>query len=113
MFKNRIKVFFRPKELSDFMSSSIVIDKLGFLIDPADKKLTINNPTPYFSNIQEIGLQINGKYFILKKNIIVEPKSTSRFIVKIPDYINENAKIEATLINDYGALVVCIESLIF
>ncbi|WP_227602616.1 molecular chaperone [Acinetobacter sp. ACIN00229] len=71
VFKNRIKVFFRPKELSDFMSSSIVIDKLGFLIDPADKKLTINNPTPYFSNIQEIGLQINGKYFILKKILLL------------------------------------------
>lgn len=113
VFKNRLKVFYRPKEVSEFMDSSKVVDKLGLLLDPANKKLTVYNPTPYYANIQEIGLQVDNKYFVLKQNQLVEPKSTARWEVKIPESINTNAKIKATLINDYGAPVVRIESLIF
>ncbi len=102
VFKNRIKVFVRPKKISSIMDSSQVADKLDFKFDPIKKVILANNPTPYFANIQEIGLQNKNHYIAFSQNAIIKPNSTKELNVKNSNYPKGGDEIKFILINDYG-----------
>ncbi|WP_202740541.1 molecular chaperone [Acinetobacter sp. 'aerobic (ED)'] len=113
VFKNRIKVFVRPKKINSFMSSSQAMEKLDFSFSPTKKVVVVNNPTPYFANIQEIGLKTGNQYVVLTQNKMVEPNSTLKLDVKKSNYLQKDSKIKFVLVNDYGVPVEQSKSIAF
>ncbi|WP_130803871.1 fimbrial biogenesis chaperone [Acinetobacter ihumii] len=101
VFKNRVKVFYRPKNLVG--NSAQTLDKLNFKFDMQTKQLSVNNPTAYYASVQELRLLAPSKDVLVKQNEMIAPYSTVSWSVKSSDSIPNTAKIKITLINDYGA----------
>lgn len=102
LFNTRIKIFYRPKNLSDDINQ--LAHKLIF--KPSNEQIVVENPTGYYAVVHSATLIANGQSFKLADSIMLSPKSTTKW--KLPRAINRNLKniIRLTLINDYGVDVV-------
>lgn len=93
---NRIKIFVRPAGLTKTLEQSIedvTVDKQG-------GRLIINNPTPYYMSIFDIAAVTKNKEKVLKRNVLVAPKSSTIEELASADV----SKIKIEYVNDYGAL---------
>lgn len=104
VFKNRIKVFYRPKNIIGH--SADTLEKLDVKFNSQTKQLSVYNPTAYFANIQELRLLTTQKDGFVKHNEMVAPNSTVNWDVKSSDTISANSKVRITLVNDYGTVVI-------
>lgn len=104
-FRTRIKIFYRPKSLSNSDSSGQA-DKLKWVIDRVGKKLKINNPTPYYYSFESINL-LSGSQKQGVHSDMVSPFSSSEFsFTKNSTNLGNVTGGEFRLLNDYGAILV-------
>ncbi|MEX5383494.1 molecular chaperone [Cronobacter muytjensii] len=89
----KVKIFVRPSGLSKTLEESINDVK----ITKANGKLKIDNPGPYHMSIFSLTDSVRKK--IIKKNVLVKPKST----LTLSAPINGTEKIEIAYVDDYGA----------
>ncbi|MCU4609044.1 fimbrial biogenesis chaperone [Acinetobacter ursingii] len=104
VFKNRIKVFYRPKNLVG--NSAQTIEKLRFKFNSQSKQLSVTNPTAYFANVQEVRLLTSQNQLVVNRNQIIAPNSTVNWAANISEAAAKAAKVKVTLVNDYGATVI-------
>lgn len=105
IFKNRVKVFYRPKNLKG--SPIDIYKELKFKLEDNIKphQLIIENPTAYYANVKELNLISEEKNIAIKQNELIAPKQTVNWTVNTDNKIIKNPKIKITLVNDYGVLV--------
>lgn len=104
VFKNRIKVFYRPKNIAG--NSIDILEKLDLRFNPQTKQLSVYNPTAYFANIQELRLLGTEKEAFVKQNEMIAPKSTVNWNVNSTEMISAKSKVRISLVNDYGTVVI-------
>lgn len=100
-FRSRIKIFYRPKSLTD-KGAQQAPSQLRW--SQQDEKLTVTNPTPYFISSLALTVYQSGKKVVLPLDMIAPESKT---IVSLPksspvDYRNA---VSIDTINDYGASV--------
>ncbi|RDL27146.1 fimbria/pilus periplasmic chaperone [Serratia fonticola] len=91
-FRTRIKLFFRPKGLDgnpNDAAKAVTWSAQG-------GKVQANNPTPYY--VSFVNLTVNGKKL---DNAMVAPRAT--LSLNLPG--NSGSKINASFVNDYGAVI--------
>ncbi|WP_321150880.1 fimbrial biogenesis chaperone [Aeromonas jandaei] len=91
--QQRIKVFYRPVGLPGKASDAPLTMKMALV----DGKLTVSNPTPYFINLAtlEAGNESLGGEAIAPFGQLVLPAAK----------LGSNAKLDLTIVNDFGAHV--------
>lgn len=105
VFKNRLKVFYRPDRLaypSHQMASHI---SYRFNGAPARRTVTISNNSPYFANISEAHLISGSSRAQLQKNTMIAPNASAEWDIPLNGLNIANARISLGLINDYGVTV--------
>ncbi len=100
-FRNRIKIFYRPVELKERISSAP-----GELsLSSTGNKLKVINPTPYHVSFSSIEFAVDGKKYQHDGGGMVAPKSESEFTLKGSNNLNFSVgKINIGVLNDYGAV---------
>ena len=94
--QTRIKLFYRPIELTD--TSKNIISKVKFYLE--NQSLNINNPSPYYLSISELYVE-NNRSHPIAKSLMVAPFSTHKI-----DYKNmSNKNITVIYIDDSGNFV--------
>lgn len=105
LFKNRIKIFYRPKGIVGNPIESI--KNISFKLEKdGSHYLIVNNPSGFYINFSEIKLGANHKYFSLESGDgMVPPQSLVRW--KVVEDINhlEISEVEFSIVNDYGAII--------
>lgn len=106
VFKNRVKVFYRPKNLKG--STADAYKKVQFALenDGTKKQLNIQNSSEYYVNIKELSLVAGNSEIVVKKNDLIAPKAKVNWVINNNTHSLKDSKIKLTLVNDYGALVV-------
>lgn len=129
VFKNRLKLFYRPKGLTSSVND--MPKQLSYEIKSQSKtglEIQINNDSAYHANIAQIALSLNGKELATEFNRLITPKSNIVWRVTQPlPLLNinpsssmtkashsshnntntssnlENISISISLVNDYGS----------
>lgn len=106
VFKNRVKVFYRPKNLKGSVTD--VYKELQFSLknNEKSKQLVIQNPAAYYANIKELSLISEDGEFVVNKNELIAPHAQVAWEINNNINMLKDFKIKLTLVNDYGALVV-------
>lgn len=105
VFRNRIKVFYRPDRLP-FPSHEISKHlSYQFISHSAKSKIKITNNSPYFANISEANLITPSKKSQIKKNSMIAPYSTAEWDLPLNKIQTQNTRISLGLINDYGIVI--------
>lgn len=99
IFKNRVKVFYRPMNLPYPAHEMAKHIHYKFLENGA--QVNIINASPYYANIADIHILQNGKKLLLTKNSMIEPFNSKSYAIPSA-YIHKNNAINLTLLNDYG-----------
>jgi chaperone protein EcpD len=105
--RTRIKFFFRPPGLSG--SAAAAFDQLSWKLVPGaggkGVSLRASNPTPYYVNFANVGVDVGGQRHMANKGGFVAPGASADFPVPgISSVPSSNAKAEFDTINDYGAI---------
>jgi fimbrial chaperone protein len=105
VFKNRLKVFFRPEKLP--YPATEIADHIHYQFGgtPSQPKVTIENNSVYFASISEANIINNGTETPLQKNTMIAPKTSVVWDVPIQNFDRAKATINLGLINDYGVTV--------
>lgn len=105
VFKNRVKVFYRPARLP-FQSHEITKHiHFKFIGNSGSQKILISNNSPYYASISEANLLTSSSKILLKKNSMLSPYSTVEWEIPVKNINTQNARINLGLINDYGVVV--------
>ncbi|WP_312240103.1 fimbria/pilus periplasmic chaperone [Pantoea sp.] len=100
-FNTRIKIFYRPINLTS--SSSSEFTKLTWELYKQGEGLTVGNPTPYYFSFESgYVLEKNQKFFL--KTEMIPPFSSRIFLLESKGrLINKSSQNYLRLINDFGA----------
>lgn len=101
MFRNRLKVFYRPSGLPD--SPGDLPGKLTFAL--RDGRLEVGNPTSYHAVVRHAALLLKGRSIPLAESLMVAPKTQTQWRPERPIGAESkgSARLRLTLVNDYGA----------
>ncbi|TCM69169.1 fimbrial chaperone protein [Acinetobacter calcoaceticus] len=105
VFKNRVKVFYRPKNI---VGDSTEVQKklrVKLLTQGPTQQLQIENPTAYYANIQQLSIINASQQKNLKNNEMIAPKTSVNWSIPTDYKVSQTSTIKLTLINDYGTLV--------
>lgn len=106
IFKNRLKVFYRPEHLKE--SSGQSVDQLIFKIKRESKKVSlyIKNPSPYYVNINDMFIGHQAQLFkVNEESGLIAPFSEVIWSIdENPDDI-QLSTVKFSMMNDYGAVV--------
>lgn len=105
LFKNRIKIFYRPKGIVGNSVESI--KNISFRLEQDDHSyLVVTNPTNFYINFNEIKVGHDNQYFPLDSgNDMVSPKSSVRWKVVEDINYSEISEVEFSIVNDYGSII--------
>lgn len=108
--RNRLKFFYRPKELSISVYDAYKLVELNLTDAGSNYQITINNPTPYYMTFGRIDIKSadNKTTYSSRNNkddLMVEPFSKKNTVLKKKNtHINSmNVKIHYSFINDFGS----------
>jgi chaperone protein EcpD len=106
-FRNRIKIFYRPKGLS--MRVDDAPAKMQWqIVTGADGKRVLqgSNPTPFFINLSHVAAEIGGKSYVGEQGGMAAPGGNVQFpLLNLPVAPAGALKVKYRSINDYGASV--------
>ncbi len=104
IFKNRIKVFYRPKNLSD--KPEQLAQNLNYSFAQHGKRtaIKIQNNSSYYANISKIQLFVNDQLIDEKKSKMIAPKSSIEWSIN-QSLTTSNTQMKISLINDYGVSI--------
>ena len=113
--RSRLKLFYRPEALKGISSDAAWKQVKWHLVPSADKSdavaLALENPTPFYVNLQRAATLIQGAAADAESSALVEavmlaPFSTTRF--EVPPAVRSPAQAASVLrlqiINDYGGV---------
>ena len=103
-FRIRIKLFFRPENLS--MKPEDAREKLVWSLvkEGANQALEVSNPSPYYVSFQSVALKVGEKLIQSPDFTMVAPGGKQRYALKdVPTGVG--AKVVFSIIDDYGAFV--------
>jgi fimbrial chaperone protein len=105
IFKNRLKVFYRPEKLP--YPATEIADHIHYKFGgtSSQPKVTIENNSVYFASISEANLIHDGIATKLEQNTMIAPKTSVVWDVPIKNFDMSKAKINLGIINDYGVTV--------
>lgn len=106
LFKNRIKILYRPKGLKGTASESI--NKLTFKVESNNggNYLNIHNPTDYYVNFNNLDIGYSNQYFSVESgNKILPPQSNVNWKISSDFKFGQTAEVKFSIVNDYGAIV--------
>lgn len=108
VFKNRLKLFYRPQGLSGSIND--MPKQLSYEIKSQTKaglEIQINNDSAYHANIAQVSLSVNGKEIATDYSRLIAPKSNIVWtIAPFTTALHENSSISIALINDYGSTLI-------
>jgi chaperone protein EcpD len=99
-FRTRIKIFFRPKSISDI---SVTKTKDDLVVYKKNKGLRIENPTPFHISISKISIEVGGKEFVSHSGMIL-PKQDGEFHFENKAAFPSGSVVKIFYINDYGGI---------
>lgn len=105
LFKNRLKVFYRPDRLPYLPQDAYQHIHYQFGGTSTQPTVTIFNDSAYFASISEANLIHLGNVTKLKNNTMIAPKTSVEWNISIKNLDKNKAKINLGLINDYGVTV--------
>lgn len=105
VFKNRVKVFYRPSgllikptEMNKNISYKLIQNNLHDVIE-------FKNNNPYYANISNANLVVNGQSTEVAKSIMVAPGESVQWDSNQKNLNPANIKLNIGLLNDYGVSV--------
>lgn len=102
VFKNRLKVFYRPNQLPYPSSDIAKYINYQFKGTAGQQKIIISNNSPYYANLSEVNLINHGNKILLKRNSFIAPLSSAQWDVPTQNIDKSSVKLSIGLINDYG-----------
>lgn len=105
VFKNRIKIFYRPVGLKG--SADDVGDGLNYALSgsTAQPQLQLYNPSAYHANIAQMHIRLLGQKLESFDNMLIAPFSSINLAIKTKITKQQALDIQVNLINDYGSSV--------
>ncbi|MCW2256142.1 chaperone protein EcpD [Providencia alcalifaciens] len=106
--RNRLKFFYRPKNLSINIYDAYKLVQLNFVDMISDYKITIDNPTPYYMTFGHIDVKsmddkVTYASMNSKDDLMLEPFSKKNLTLKKKNNSSGNVKIHYSLVNDFGS----------
>lgn len=102
VFKNRLKILYRPQRLA--IQSHEIASLLSYSINNQSTKINVKNSSPYYANIAELSISLNGKKSVIQKNTMVAPFSNGEWNLPVKNVNPSHVKVSINLINDYGVI---------
>lgn len=104
IFKNRIKVFYRPKNLGD--KPEQLAQNLSYSLMQHSKQsaIKIQNNSSYYANISKTQLFVNDQLIDQQQSKIIAPKSSIEWSIN-SQHTTLNTQMKISLINDYGVSI--------
>lgn len=105
MLKHRVKVFYRPTELTTY--SADIHKNMHFAVKYADNGIfvDVDNRSAFFASFVDMKITAGKQELIIPINM-VEPKSKQTVAVKNQQFVlTYPMKVEFTLVNDFGGFV--------
>ncbi|EPK8591300.1 fimbrial biogenesis chaperone [Pluralibacter gergoviae] len=99
---NRVKVFWRPRGLTDDAEAIA----RGLTLRLSGNTLHVSNPSGRFASVRRASLVVNGREIQLAESAMVAPKSTAEWRPSAPVSGLRGARLRLVLVNDYGSDVV-------
>jgi fimbrial chaperone protein len=105
LFKNRIKIFYRPKGIVG--NPNETIEKIIFKLEDGNSHyLVVTNPTNFYINFNEIKVGSDHQYFPLDSgNDMVPPQSSVRWKVASGIDSSKITEVKYSIVNDYGVVI--------
>lgn len=105
LFKNRIKIFYRPKGIIGDPVESI--KNMSFSIEKGQNNyLVVNNPSNFYINFNEIKVGSANTYFSVESgNDMVPPQSSVRWKIADGSAYKNISEVNYSIVNDYGAII--------
>lgn len=101
--KNRLKVFYRPKNLPDKIEDVARNLRFQLLNDAKGSWLQIDNPSSYYANLTQASVKI-GTHIIQAQSVqMIEPKSKGKWLLEKRLPAHQLASVSIRMVNDYGA----------
>jgi len=103
-FRNRIKIFYRPVELTQKIEDAPYALRASIQASGNSSVIRIKNPTPFHLSFSNIEVSADGVTYTHPGGGMVEPFAEKNFDLpqlKKP-LVSSGAKINLSLINDYG-----------
>lgn len=102
VFKNRVKVFYRPENLST--ESHEIFKKISYKIIRKNQKniVQISNDSPYFANIVAAHWAVDNQETVIATNTMIPPKSSVELDIDQKNLSSNNGKLHLSILNDYG-----------
>lgn len=99
-FKTRIKLFYRPVNLSGSLDASL---NKKVSVNFEDQNVEIVNDGPYFISLSKVHLNVDGNS-VAKNGTMIPPFSSEKFYFVESDGAAKNSTVKIEYINDYGAI---------
>ncbi|AVR01602.1 molecular chaperone [Pluralibacter gergoviae] len=99
---NRVKVFWRPRGLTDDAEAIA----RGLTLRLSGNTFHVSNPSGRFASVRRASLVVNGREIRLAESAMVAPKSTAEWRPSAPVSGLRGARLRLVLVNDYGSDVV-------
>lgn len=100
-YRTRIKLFYRPKAVSEKVSVYEAANKLVWSMD--NGFLKVSNDSPYFISLVSVAIE-RGSNKAYANGEMVSPKGNQRFSIKDTSLLQMGANVTYTYIDDWGAV---------
>ncbi|WP_336983055.1 MULTISPECIES: fimbrial biogenesis chaperone [unclassified Cedecea] len=100
-FRSRIKIFYRPEALNAQAANEAGAEVRW---SQQGSNIILSNPTPYYISAVSIGVEQNGKKFMIPADMLA-PKGSAKFTLPQSVKLDASSAVSIEFINDYGAVV--------
>ncbi len=105
VFKNRVKVFYRPINLSIGSNEISKYISYKFVQENNSDAIELKNNSPYYANLSEVELIQGNQKKVLKRNTMLAPFSSVVWSLDQTNLNPENTKLKLGIMNDFGVTV--------
>ncbi|WP_338806780.1 fimbria/pilus periplasmic chaperone [Pseudomonas chlororaphis] len=104
-FRQRLKVFYRPAELSGAVDEAAKNLKWELISRAGEARLVANNPSAFHVSLGSVTVLVDGRKYAVEAEMVSPRNSSSMKVKGLPQHIKGGAEIQWESINDYGASV--------
>lgn len=103
-FRQRLKVFYRPANLSGTAEEAAKSVKWSVLRDTSKYSLLAANTFPFHVSLNSVKIIANQKEYKVQSEMLTPNDTRKMTITNFPDNYQGNAEVHWEAINDYGAI---------
>lgn len=104
-FRQRLKVFYRPTELSGSADDAAKNLKWGLSSGSGETSLVANNPSAFHVSLGGVTVLVDGRKYPVEAEMVPPQNSSTMKVKGLPQHIKGGAEVQWESINDYGAQV--------